>query len=278
MDTRLNSTVTLLAIRPSLGAFVASAWLILVASNLVLGGHFDIAVRDVVLAISAYALARFEQARAGVPAASSTTRRGLVTAAVVCAAAALASPAAAADRSATLHQDMRKLWTDHTVWTRDYIVAAVDDRPDALAAATRLMKNQEEIGNAVAAYYGQAAGQQLTSLLKQHIAIAVDLIKAAKKGDHVAQKQASDTWQQNAVDIATFLSKANPHWPKDALVDMMKTHLSTTTDEVVARLKHDYDADVRAYDAVYNHILMMADALTDGIVKQFPDRFRSTAA
>src|SRR5438105_15592863 len=95
------------AIRPSLGAFVASAWLILIAVNLALGGHFDIAVRDGVLAISAYALARLEQARAGVPAASSTNRRGLVTAAVLCAAAALASPAAAADRSATLHQDMR---------------------------------------------------------------------------------------------------------------------------------------------------------------------------
>ena len=208
---------------------MASAWLILIAVNLALGGHFDIAVRDGVLAISAYALARFEQARAGVPAASSTNRRGLVTAAVLCAAAALASPAAAADRSATLHQDMRKLWTDHIVWTRDYIVAAVDDRPDAQAAATRLMKNQEDIGSAVAAYYGQAAGQQLTSLLKQHIAIAVDLIKAAKKGDQAAQKQASD-----------------------ALVSMMKAHLSTTTDEVVARLKHDY------------------------IIKQFPDRFTAS--
>ncbi|HTI42203.1 MAG TPA: hypothetical protein VL693_10285 [Vicinamibacterales bacterium] len=268
--------ITILAIRPSLGALIASAWLILVAANLVLGGYFDIAVRDVVLAISAYTLARLEQARAGQPVVASSTRKGLVTAAIVGALLAVASPSFAADRSATLHQDMRKLWTDHTVWTRDYIVAAVDDRPDAQAAANRLMKNQEDIGNAVAAYYGQAAGQQLTSLLKQHIVIAVDLIKAAKAGDKAAQQQASDKWQQNAVDIATFLSKANPNWPKDALVNMMKMHLSTTTDEVVARLKHDYEADVRAYDAVYNHILMMADALSDGIVKQFPDKFKAS--
>ena len=190
----------------------------------------------------------------------------------------LATPVAAqhVDKATQLHQDMRKLWTDHTVWTRDYIVAAVDDRPDAQAAANRLMKNQEDIGAAVAVYYGQPAGQQLTSLLKQHIAIAVDLIKAAKAGDQAAQKQANDKWQQNAIDIATFLSKANPNWPKDALVNMMKMHLSTTTDEVVARLKHDYEADVRAYDAVYNHILMMADALSDGIVKQFPDKFKAS--
>ena len=180
------------------------------------------------------------------------------------------------DKAIQLHQDMRKLWTDHTVWTRDYIVAAVDDRPDAQAAANRLMKNQEDIGNAVAAYYGQAAGQQLTSLLKQHIAIAVDLIKAAKADDKAAQKQADDRWQANAVDIATFLSKANPNWPKDTLVDMMKTHLSTTTAEVVARLTHDWDADVKAYDAVYDHILMMADALTDGIIKQFPEKFKAS--
>jgi hypothetical protein len=57
--------ITILAIRPSLGAFVASAWLILVAVNLMLGGHFDIAVRDIVLAVSAFTLGELELVRAG---------------------------------------------------------------------------------------------------------------------------------------------------------------------------------------------------------------------
>lgn len=182
------------------------------------------------------------------------------------------------DAAAMLKQDMRKLWTDHVVWTRDYIVAAVGDQPDAQAAATRLMRNQEDIGNAVAKYYGASAGQQLTSLLKQHISIAVDLIKAAKAGDKAAQKAADDKWQQNGVDIADFLSKANPNWPKATLTDMMKKHLATTTDEVVARLTKNWDADVRAYDAVYDHILHMSDTLSDGIVKQFPEKFGHHAA
>jgi hypothetical protein len=33
---------------------------------------------------------------------------------------------------------------------------------------------------------------------------------------------------------------------------------------------------VRAYDAVYDHILHMSDALSDGIVKQFPEKFGNT--
>jgi len=151
--------------------------------------------------------------------------------------------------------------------------AAVGDQPDAKAAAGRLMKNQEDIGNAVATFYGAAAGQQLTTLLKEHITIAVDLIKAAKAGDKAGQQEADNRWQQNAVQIAEILSKANPHWPKDALTELMKKHLSTTTSEVVARLNKDWDADVRAFDEVYAHVLHMADALSEGIVKQFPNKF-----
>jgi len=175
--------------------------------------------------------------------------------------------------AATFRQDMRTLWSDHVMWTRDYIVAAVGDQPDQQAAATRLMKNQEDIGAAVATYYGQPAGAKLTELLKAHISIAVDLIKAAKAGDTAKQQQADRLWHRNAEDIADFLSKANPNWPRATLVTMMNTHLSTTTDEVVARLTKNWEQDVRAFDAVYRHILMMSDALSEGIIKQFPNKF-----
>jgi transposase len=171
--------------------------------------------------------------------------------------------ASAVSPAATLRQNMRKLWSDHVFWTRDYIVAAVGDQPDVQAAAARLMKNQEDIGAAVASFYGKAAGDRLTSLLKEHISIATDIIKFAKAGDKTAQQQADARWHR----------KANTNWPRQTLVDMMNTHLSTTTDEVVARLTKNWDADVRAFDKVYAHILTMADALSDGIVKQFPAKF-----
>jgi len=186
------------------------------------------------------------------------------------------TPAASASRSdaaAMLQRDMRKLWTDHVVWTRDYIIAATTSQPDAPVALNRLLKNQDDIGAAVAKYYGDPAGRQLTTLLKDHIAIAGDIVKAAMAGDKTGQKAADDRWHKNATDIADFLSKANPNWPRATLVDMMNTHLATTSTELVARLSKDWAGDVKAFDAVYEHILHMSDALSDGIVKQFPEKF-----
>jgi len=109
---------------------------------------------------------------------------------------------------------LRKLWSDHVIWTREYIIAAVAGTPDAEAAAGRLLKNQEDIGAAVAGYYGDAAGARLTELLKEHILIAVDLVAAAKSGDTVAFATHDARWTANIEAIATFLSGANPNWPK----------------------------------------------------------------
>lgn len=172
----------------------------------------------------------------------------------------------------TLRQNMRKLWSDHVIWTRDYIIAAVGGTPDAQAAAARLLKNQVDIGNAVAVYYGKPAGDKLAGLLKEHILVAVDLINAAKANDQAKFQTVNDKWKQNGQEIADFLSAANPNWPQQTMRDMMSKHLTTTIDEVTARLNKRWEDDVRAFDVVYDHILMMADALSDGIIKQFPDK------
>lgn len=179
----------------------------------------------------------------------------------------------ASNQALKLHLDMRKLWSDHVVWTRGFIIAAAADAPDLQVATDRLLRNQDDIGRAVAGFYGQAAGAKLTGLLKGHIMIAADLVKAAKASDNTAVGQHNRRWEANADSIATMLSQANPNWPKAALVGLLKGHLSTTTDEVTARLAKDWAADARAFDVVYDHILKLSDALSEGIIKQYPDRF-----
>lgn len=173
----------------------------------------------------------------------------------------------------SLRPALRKLWVDHIVWTRSYIVAAVAGAPDASAAAARLLRNQEDIGNAVVPVYGTAAGAKLTGLLKEHIMVAVDLIAAAKAGDQASFGQYDAKWTKNAQDIATFLSSANPHWPKTDVEDLLNLHLTLTKKEVVARLNQKWEEDVQAFDDIFTEIMTVSDTLTEGIHKQFPGKF-----
>jgi hypothetical protein len=172
-----------------------------------------------------------------------------------------------------LRISLHNLWVEHIVWTRQYVVAAAADQPDASFAAERLLKNQEDIGNAIKSFYGVQAGNQLTSQLKDHITIAVDLPEAAKSGNSTALEEIERKWYANADEIATFLSAANPNWTKENMLSMLNEHLSLTETEAVARLMGDYATDVTTFDALYKHALSMGDEFTAGIVKQFQERF-----
>ena len=179
-----------------------------------------------------------------------------------------------ADAATAVKMAMRKLWEDHITYTRGYIVSALADLPDTNAVATRLLKNQDDIGDAIKPYYGEAAGKKLSTLLRDHILIATEVVKAAKTDDKSGLKDAQQKWTDNGKDIAAFLSGANPNWSKKDLEEMVQKHLDLTTGEVVGQLNKDWTADIKAYDDGHVHMLKFADALTDGIAKQFPDKFK----
>jgi hypothetical protein len=170
---------------------------------------------------------------------------------------------------------MRKLWEDHITWTRVFIISAAADLPDKSVATERLLQNQVDIGNAIKAYYGDEAGNKLTTLLKEHITTAAEIVAAAKAGDKPKQDDATKRWFTNADQIATYLSDANPkNWPRAEMQKMMRDHLTLTTEEVVARLQGNWAADIAAYDKVHEQILQMADMLSAGIINQHSAKFK----
>jgi len=182
-------------------------------------------------------------------------------------------PQATPPEAEQLRLDMRKLWEDHITWTRLFIVSALADLPDKAATTDRLLKNQADIGHAIKPFYGDAAGEKLTGLLRDHILTAADIVTAAKAGDSAKLETAKARWAANADDIASFLSGANPqNWPAAEMKSMLRNHLRVTTTELEARLHRDWKADVQAYEEVHRQILKRADMLSEGIVKQLPDR------
>ena len=177
-------------------------------------------------------------------------------------------------RQLAFRNSMRVLWEQHVAWTRLAIVSFNGSLPDLAATEARLLRNQVDIGNAVKPFYGRAAGNQLTGLLRRHILIAVDILADVKGGHQHALNGDLKRWYANANQLSAFLHKANPrNWPLPALRSMMHRHLKLTTDEAVAELSGRYPASIAAYDRVEREILGMAEMLSTGIIKQFPHRF-----
>ena len=178
-------------------------------------------------------------------------------------------------KQVALHDGMRRLWEDHITWTRLAIISLTTGSPDTEATVGRLLKNQTDIGNAVKPFYGRKAGNELTSQLRRHILIAAEVIAAAKAGDSAKLADAQARWAKNGDDIAAVLASVNPrYWKLAAMKAELRMHLKLTTDEAVARLQGDWNADVAAYEKIHTHMLHLSDVLSDGLMKQFPRRFR----
>src|SRR5436189_3466468 len=131
----------------------------------------------------------------------------------------------------SFHDAMRKLWEDHITWTRVFIISAAGDLPDKATATDRLLQNQVEIGNAIKPYYGDAAGNKLTSLLKEHITIAAEVVAAAKANDSAKLADANKRWYANGDQIVDLLRRTKP---KERAQTQLQTRIakpSTTTTE-----------------------------------------------
>lgn len=125
----------------------------------------------------------------------------------------------------------------------------------------------------ISIYWVNLLKLKIQELLTDHLVIGKDLIVALKNNNQKLATELNKKWYQNADDIAESFSSINPFYPKEELRQMLYEHLRLTTDEVTARLKKDYGADIKAYDMVQKEILRMSEFFVNGIIKQFSSSF-----
>ncbi|MBS1760668.1 MAG: glycosyltransferase [Bacteroidetes bacterium] len=173
-----------------------------------------------------------------------------------------------------LNKAMRELWSAHMYWTLITVDAFFNDPKGLNAKLGRLLQNQKDIGTAVAGYYGQAAGDQLTKLLTEHIQDAVPVLQAAKDNNKEALDKAVKDWYANAKEIGDLLHNANPkNWSIKDTEGVLQMHITHTIAYSVAILKGDYTQSFGGFEEALHHMLGLADLLTNGIANQFPKKF-----
>jgi hypothetical protein len=158
-------------------------------------------------------------------------------------AASSTSRSAAVSRLA-FHDRMRELWSDHIVYTRNFIVSAAAGLPDTAEVAQRLLRNQDELGEAIKPYYGDAAGTQLASLLRNHIQLAAKTLVAAKGTSTAMQpgmNMSDNQYQSNQYGQAgrDTSSKSNSQYPANNSARVTDTTKNRSTTSATTRTQPD---------------------------------------
>lgn len=172
-----------------------------------------------------------------------------------------------------LNNSLRSLWEQHVFWTRLVILSIAFNLPDLDVVTNRLLRNPKDFENALRPLYGERIASRFAELFTNHLVIAAELVKAAKAGDTKTANDAETRWYANADQIASFLASINPYWSEITWRSLLYDHLAMTKAEAVSILTGKYSDGIAIFDQIEKQALVMADTMTSGIVRQFPQNF-----
>ncbi len=171
-----------------------------------------------------------------------------------------------------LNNDMRQAWNNHSFWTAMFVNSIVEALPNAEAVKARLMENPSEITAVFEKFYSQPMTTQLNQLLSEHLRLASELLEDLKENDMENAAQVEAQWYQNADKIARLLSSSNSKYNYEELRRMLRTHLDMLKNTMVADLNGEHARTVQLTDESNEHLMQLADGLTEGLLAQFYQR------
>jgi hypothetical protein len=212
-----------------------------------------------------------------------TLRRFLGAVSILVVISALAAPAFAQPARAQalvpmkltdMEAALRDLWVGHIFWVRNVVVDTLAGNKEAAAAAEeQVVGNAKQIAAAIEPYYGKAASEKLFGLLAGHYGAVKQYLDAIAAGSKSKQDAAVKNLTDNATEIARFLSGANPNLPFDTLDGLLLAHGGHHVQEIQQLRSRQYMLEAQTWEAMKRHVYAIANALADGIAKQFPYQF-----
>ena len=163
---------------------------------------------------------------------------------------------------------LRDVWIGHIFWVRAVSAAAIDKSEPAMRAAEQqVVANARSIAETIEPFYGSAAKDSFFKLLAGHYGAVKAYLVATVAGDGSGQSTATEALTTNADAIATFLSKANPHLPKDALQGLLLAHGGHHIQQIQQLKARQYDAEGQTWEEMKKHVYQIADATADALAK-----------
>lgn len=177
------------------------------------------------------------------------------------------------DKILNLNNELRRLWQEHILWTRFTVLALINNTSDLELVTKRLLQNPSDFEKLLSDFYDISTSREFERLLREHLTIATDVVKAAASKNTDEFNRLNEMWHKNADEIAALMNKMNPYWEYEMVRNMMYDHLNLLLSEITAIINGDIQSSIDFYNATEMQAYAMADVFRDGIISQFNDRF-----
>jgi hypothetical protein len=163
---------------------------------------------------------------------------------------------------------MRKLWNDHIVWTRQYMISEMSGAADKDAIFNRLRQNAQDMAKAMKEAQPGVDDKVMASILDSTVLMMTKLIFETNLGsDRTGAYETKEALMKHLDRMALYLNSANPGWSLPELKLMLQGYLNETHNEILARKNQIWEADIAAYDRLNNHVMKLADAFATGSIQ-----------
>ncbi len=181
------------------------------------------------------------------------------------------------EKEKQLSNYLRKLFAEHALWTKNYMNSFLTNAPNIDDTAKRVQKNQEQIGRALGMWYGTDAGKKIGQLFLKHISyfelMLKEMLEKNKNGSIIAEKR----WHDATNQLVDYITSINPKINVTALSQNFKTYNENITSAATAKYRKKHSEEITSFDKINNQAEVIADMLTEGIVKHFPSQFDKEA-
>lgn len=178
------------------------------------------------------------------------------------------------DSKIAFKAEMVRLWIDNVYWTRQSILCLTDRLPGAEETIYRLMKNQEDMGAIFTKYYGKKHGDEFCELISSNTSNVVSIIRSTNNRNTLESEKEKKRMLNNITAITNYLSHINPYWNNDDLNKLISMQAVLMNSQIEYRMSQNYDADIKNVDKTLSEAFALANFLADGIILQFPERFK----
>ena len=177
-------------------------------------------------------------------------------------------------RVAEMRQTYRDLWLGHIYWVQHSVLDSTAKSPVERDAVNKEVDaNSKQIASVLIPFYGEGRSQQFLSLLGINIGAVREYSEATVAGNKSQQDAALARLASNADDFGAFFSSINPHLPKSTVRGLIAAHGAHHVLQINQHKKKEYAHLDETWKMMREHVYVIADTLTEALVKQFPGKF-----